>query len=477
MHKFPRAARGTLTSMLALSLLVAVASAQTATDQETVDGEHSGIGLVDGSQTKTAHPTHPDAQWYPDAGFGLFVHWGIASVKGLNISWSMIEGLGGKHAQITPNEYFALAKDFNPTQYDPEKWMKAAKAAGFTYAVLTTRHHEGFAMWPSNFGDFDTKNYLHGRDLVKDYVEACRHNGLKVGLYYSPPDWYFERNTKNFSRAKGPALDADLKPRTTPIPPEVLEKQNVEYAALVKGQVEELLTRYGKIDLLWFDGRPPVPNPESVITLERIRELQPGIVVNGRLHGHGDFLNYERTLKNPKSNDGWSEFCNPWTDLWAHKDGAPFRAPGYILGELATCRSLGINYLISVGPMANGAFCDEIYQNFAIVQHWMEQNGEAVKHTKPLPKGETASVPATAQGEARYLFALPKFRPGGRFAKDLLPPADETVTLTGVAKPTAVKWLADGSPVEFAYADRKVTIQLPASHRTRMVDVVKVDTE
>src|SRR5581483_11974790 len=148
---------------------------------ENVQAEHDAIGNAPMTNS-TAHTMHPDAQWYGDAGLGLFIHWGIASVKGINISWSMIEGLDGKPMQITPNDYWAMAKNFNPTNYNPDKWLKAARDAGFTYAVLTTRHHEGFALWPSDYGDFSTKNYMGGRDLVKDYVEACRKNGLKVGL-------------------------------------------------------------------------------------------------------------------------------------------------------------------------------------------------------------------------------------------------------------------------------------------------------
>ena len=151
----------------------------------------------------------PGAQWYPDAGFGLFIHFGIASVRAMNISWPMIPGralaakeitdpterdritstgdwnLDGKPNAITPNEYWSMAKrDFNPTDYNPDLWIKAAKDAGFTYAVLTTRHHEGFALWPSAYGDFNTKTYMGGRDLVKiPFVEACRKYGLaKVGL-------------------------------------------------------------------------------------------------------------------------------------------------------------------------------------------------------------------------------------------------------------------------------------------------------
>ncbi|HZS07651.1 MAG TPA: alpha-L-fucosidase [Blastocatellia bacterium] len=474
-------------------------------DKETVKGEHAGIGVETSKETASSHTRHPDAQWFPETGFGLFIHWGISSVRGMNISWPMIPGralakskvsaeereriiresdynLNGKPPQITPNEYWTMARDFNPQKYDPDKWLRAAREAGFTYVVLTTRHHEGFALWPSAYGDFDTKNFMGGRDLLKDYVAACRRNGLKVGFYYSPPDWYFDRDYMNFLYHGGapanpefPPLGPDLKPRTTKKPDAERIKHEAEYAALVKGQVEELLTRYGKIDLLWFDGKPPIPNGNNVITIERIRELQPGIVVNPRLHGHGDYITYERQLTTNKVATGWAEFCNTWTNSWPHVDGARFRANGYVLGQFVTSRSLGINYLLGVGPMATGEFTSEIYQNMAVVADWMKRNGQSVHGTKPLPAGESASVPATASASTRYLFILPQFRNGGAYDEDLLPPEEVTVTLKGIARPSAVRLLGDGATLKYEYSDKAITIQLPASRRTRLVDVVQVE--
>lgn len=471
-------------------------------DRGTVQAEHGDIGL--GKETAASHTQHPDAQWYPDAGLGLFIHWGIASVKAINISWPMIPGrklatkrisdplerariiregdynLNGHPNPITPNQYWEMAKDFNPQRYDPDKWLKAAKAAGFEYVVLTTRHHEGFALWPSAYGNFDTKNYMGGRDLLKPYVEACRKNGLKIGFYYSPPNWYFEKDFKNFlyggaakKNPEFPALDADLKPRTNRPSAEELEKHQKAYDEMVRGQVIELLTRYGKIDLLWFDGRPPTPNGSRCITQEEIRELQPGIVINPRLHGYGDFITYERTLGAHEPVNGWAEFCNTWTAYWPHVANAPFRAPGYVLGQLAASRAVGVNYLLGVGPTKDGEFVDQIYKNMAIVGQWMKHNGASVKGAaRPLPPAESASVPATARGSVRYLFAIPKFDdPFGA----PMPPKDERLTLSGVDEPKWVKLLASGSPLEHKYTGRTITITLPASKRTQLVDVVAVE--
>jgi alpha-L-fucosidase len=490
---------------IALSLCVAAAHGQTkSTDAATVQAEHSDIGVTASKTANAVHTQNPDAQWYPEAGFGLFIHWGISSVKAMNISWPMIPGralakqhitnsverehiiresdwnLNGKPPEVTPNQYWAMAKDFNPQKYDPDKWLKAAKEAGFTYVVLTTRHHEGFALWPSAYGNFDTKNFMGGRDLLKDYVEACRRNGLKVGFYYSPPDWNFDRDYMSFLYGGArklnpelPSLDADLKPRTTSHTKEEIAKHQAEYAALVNGQIEELLARYGKIDVLWFDGKPSAGD-NKIISQERIRELQPGIVMNPRLHGSGDFITYERTLGTDKIATGWAEFCNTWTTGWSHQN-IPFRAPGYVLGQLATCRSLHVNYLLGVGPMATGEFCDGIYENMTSVAGWMKRNGASVKAVQPLPTGESASVPATASGSTRYLFALPQFKDGGTYEKDLQPATDLTLKLNGVGKPAKVTLMGDGSPLSYDYSGATVTVQLPAAKRTKSVDVVQVD--
>ncbi len=473
-------------------------------DAQAVRGEHDTIGNAERRQTQP-HTAHPDAQWFGDADFGLFIHWGISSVRAMNISWPMIPGralaqkridsaaererivregdynLDGKPPAITPLEYWSMAKEFDPKKYDPDPWLAAAKEAGFSYAVLTTKHHEGFALWPSAYGDFNTKTHLGGRDLLKPYVEACRKYGLKVGFYYSGPDWYFDRDYNDFlyggARRRNPELPRlgpDLKPRSGEPDPEALKKHQQEYAALVKGQVEELLTRYGKIDLLWFDGRPRVPEPEKVVPLERIRELQPGIVVNPRMHGAGDYVTFERRLPAERPVVEWAEFCNTWTSSWSHQE-IPFRSTAFVLGQLAQSRAWGINYLLGVGPMASGEMSPDVYRNMAVVRDWMKAHGRSIRGARPLPAGETASVPATARGAERFLFAIPRFKAGGAYPEDQLPAADETLTLAGVgAKPRKVLQLADGRPLDFGYAGGVVTMALPAASRSTLVDVIAV---
>ena len=496
-----------MTRKIPLSLISALLASSLAfgadnqsSNQAVVDAEHSNIGLGSGPNIILKN-THPDAQWFGDAGLGIFFHWSICSVNATNISWPMIPFLKKQLSSeerdellktkdyrdlqgnkcIVPNQYWAQAPKFNPQNYHPEEWMKAAKAAGFTYAVLTTKHHDGFALWPSAYGDFNTKNTMGGRDLVKEWVEACRNNGLKVGLYFTGPDWHFTRNYMSFlanasqkTNPDFPSLDADYNPRPTKITPEEIAAYQKAFAEMFNGQVTELLTRYGKIDMIWFDGDVlRWIGTNHFISLKEMRKLQPGIVINPRTHKAGDFATFERTLKIDQPIKTWGELCDTWTTTWSHVDNIPFRAPHYVLGNLTTCHAKNVNYLLGVGPTKNGDLVPEIYKNMAIVGEWMKVNRDAVTKAKSLPEGESASVPATALGKTRYLFVQANNK--GVYAEDLLPATDVTLNLSGVEKPSSVTLTADGKPLEFSYADKKVTVQLPAAKRSTGVDVVKVE--
>jgi alpha-L-fucosidase len=173
--------------------------------------------------------------------------------------------------------------------------------------------------------------------------------------------------------------------------------------------------------------------------------------------------------------DGWAEFCNTWAGNWSYVD-QPFKQNGYVLGQLARCRSQAINYLLGIGPTKTGALSEQARENMKVVAGWMDKNGASLRGTKPLPKGEKANVPAAANGSTRYLFAVPQFKDGGSYPKDYVPPTDTTLTLSGISvKPTSVQLLADGSPLEFQVTGDTVTVQLPAAKRSELVDVVHID--
>ena len=431
-----------------------------------VDRQHALIGNPRVQAENTFHrTTHPAAQWFPDAGLGLFIHWGISGVRGDgDISWSMmktdhprrqqaVHGIYAIQNRITPAKYWEQATGFHADKFDPDKILAAAQKAGCRYAVLTTRHHDGFALWPSRFGEFNVGRYLPGRDLVKEYADACRRIGLKVGLYYSPPDWYFNRSYMSFRYGEQlPALDIHHHPCVLPPPPPGWEDR---FRAYLKGQVEELLTNYGAIDLLWFDG-----HGHDAISLQRIRELQPGIVINPRAHGVGDFDTAECAF--PKQRfPGWWEYCHVFADgAWAYLNHAAYKPTGWLLGELARARSWGGNFLPSIGPDAHGELPEAYYQRMAQLADWMTTGATSIFGVRPGPWPERADVPVTLRDRTWFLHF------------DLL--NEGTATLREVSEPVEVKLLRTGEPVPYVFAAGTLQITLDNDWRTTLDDVVAV---
>ncbi|MDD5678376.1 MAG: alpha-L-fucosidase [Kiritimatiellae bacterium] len=343
-----------------------------AAQNDAAKAQHAVLG-IEQERGQYKHTTHRDAQWFGTAGLGLFIHWGISSAHGgIDISWGMIAntpwdaGREGRN-KITPADYFKLAERFFPNRYDPERWLAPAARAGFRYAVMTTRHHDGYAMWPSAHGDFGTRTHLGGRDLVRPYVEACRRSGLKVGLYYSPPDWYWNRNYMSFNfgspansghLSDRPDFGLDHQPAIITPKPDGWDKR---YQAYVRAQVIELLTRYAPVDLLWFDGGP------AVMSIGEIRKFNPGIVVNTRMHGYGDFETPECAMPNGPI-DGWWELCETWPKCsWGYEKpgGEIYRPLDWMLGRLQQIRRWGGNYLINVGPRPDGTLAEAYYLRMA----------------------------------------------------------------------------------------------------------------
>jgi alpha-L-fucosidase len=277
---------------------------QTPKTKAAAADQHKEIGVETSSKAKYTSIINKD-HWFSKAGLGMFIHFGLASLGGNHdLSWSMIRDTKydkdqNNENKIKPTDYFNLARSFYPIDFCPNKWLKAAKTAGFEYAVLTTRHHDGFALWPSEYGDFSTKNYMNGHDLVKEYVDACRKNGIRVGFYYSPPDWYRGRLFRSWGYStkgskESPHLNVDWEPmEKLAQKPDDFNQKNIAY---VNGQLRELLTRYGKIDYLWFDGGAG----KEVLLFEEIKKLQPDIIINDRQHGYGDVMTRYFEGKFPK---------------------------------------------------------------------------------------------------------------------------------------------------------------------------------
>ncbi len=194
------------------------------------------------------------------------------------------------------------------------------------------------------------------------------------------------------------------------------------------------------------------------------------------MHGTGDFITYERHLPEERPEEiRWAEFCNPWNGNWPYVE-RPYKSLGYVLGELVTSRAWGINYLLGIGPMASGDLAPEAYENMQKAGEWMKKNREAVYAVRPLPINEEASVLASSNRNKRYLYLVPRFKDNSTSDTDLLPNEDMVVSLKGVPEPSGVVFLANSRKLNYVYAenDSVVTIRVPATDRSNLVDVICV---
>jgi len=405
------------------------------------------------TRAQESRNTHPDAQWFPEAGLGLFIHWGIASVGASgDLSWGMLANKPWTDKTVTPNTYYGWAKQWKPDQMDYDKMLAQAKAAGFTYAVMVTKHHDGFTLWPSKAGDLGTKQFLGGRDFVKEYVAACRKHGLKVGLYYSPPDWWFDRQYKSFAY-RGQALDMDHQPVTlSPKPAD----HDAKRKAYVAAQVTELLTQYGKIDLIWFDGgRGEIPNAE-------VRRLQPGIVINRRNGGGGDYGDTEGRPPT-KRFKGWFETCETcWpSKKWSYTEDAGWDTAPQVIAELVGLRAWGGNLLANLGPKGDGSLPDQAAAAWQEMADWMKHSRESVIGAGPGPFPESVNAPVTTRKGVAYVHFLPDFK--------------QTVIWKNASEPKKATLLRTGAAIPFKILDGSLRIDLPDVLRTSNVDVVKLE--
>ncbi len=409
-------------------------------------------------------------QWFAEAGLGMFIHWGISASDpcgSLEISWSMITGWAGPQATRTPVQYWKLADDFKAENYDPDNWMKAAKEAGFRYAVLTAKHHDGYALWPSEYGSYSTKQHLGRRDLVKEYVEACRKNGLKVGLYFSPADWYYNQDYMSFRLGtEGFDLWAKTDPNGSPVgiyhedielkkmPDEWTEK----FKDFMRGQVIELLTNYGKIDLLWFDYNF---RPDHVgITMDEIRAISPGTIVNHRLHGHGDFLTYELALPKEKPpKDTW-EACTLMGAGWAHRKDERQKPFPELLEWFVKTRAMGGNLLLNVAPRPDGTLPDGVYERFDQFADWLKVHKESVFGTQGGYWNNLSNYPVTMRDKIWYVH--------------LVPSIEEPIHINSDKIPEKIRLMRTKEKISWNPDPNGFTIDLDPAKRTEPVEVLKI---
>jgi len=384
-------------------------------------------------------------QWFREARFGLFIHFGLYAIPARG-EWVR------SYEEIPPEEYQPYFEQFNPRKFDARVWARAAKRAGMQYAVLTAKHHDGFCLFDSRYTDYKITNTPFGRDLVREYLEAFRAEGLRVGLYFSVIDW-IHPDYPHYGDRYHP-LRGD--------PAQGNEGRNWDnYVAYLHNQVRELCTGYGKLDLLWFDFSYDEMRGEkwrAAELMDMVRALQPEVVVNNRLEVsgegfgslaacrptpyHGDFVTPEKIippdgLQDAEGRDLCWESCVTMNNNWGYaRDDRFYKPAGLLIRKLVECVSKGGNMILNVGPMATGEFPPEALETLDAIGRWMDKNAESVLGCGKAGADKPEWGRFTRRGDTLYLHI---------FENSLGPLPVPAVPKEAVR---AVTMLADGSRVD-----------------------------
>ncbi len=430
---------------------VAAAGAGLAGNRALANGASAAPGQAEESPEVAADRPRRMAWWHA-AKFGMFIHWGLYSVIGQH-EWAM------EDEGIPIPQYELLAKHFTPKPHAAREWAKLAKQAGQKYMVMTSKHHEGFCNFETKLTNYCAPKQACGRDLVAEFVEAARAEGLRVGFYYSLMDWHHPDGARC-------ATDEDARQRF------------VEYT---HGLIRELMTNYGKIDILWYDvDWPLTPEQwESKKMNEMVFKLQPDIIVNNRNGLPGDFSTPEQHIQAAKAGRAW-ETCMTMNDSWGYQRADDnWKSPKTIVRNLITCAKGGGNYLLNIGPKPDGSVPEESVEILTAVGKWMDKNGPTIYESEPCRGGGTPFANLTRKGNMLYIhvYYWPSGTPAAQWLSFFQPPT--VVALGGLrAKVKSARLFATGQKVEFRQDDLSVQFfGLPAQAPDDPVTVIEAECD
>jgi alpha-L-fucosidase len=428
---------------------------------------------VCGAQPERAVPQETKAQrdqrmaWWREARFGMFIHWGLYAIPAGQWNGQKIGGAGEwimNTAKIPVSQYEPLQKQFNPVKFDAHQWARIAKGAGMRYIVITSKHHDGFCLFDSKLTDYDVMGTPFRRDILKELADACRAEGLRICWYHSIMDWHHP----------------DYLPRRPWDPRPGLTPDFNRYIEHLKGQLRELTTNYGKIGVLWFDGEweNTWTHEHGKMLYQYVRSLDPDIIINNRvdkgrqgmagLTAKGDFAGDFGTPEQEIPATGlpgvdW-ESCMTMNDTWGFKaDDHHWKSAETLVRNLIDIASKGGNYLLNVGPTAEGLIPEPSVQRLARMGQWMKVHGESIYGTSASPFKRLAWGRATQKPGKIYLhvFDWPK----------------GPLVVPGLKNPvTKAFLLADKDrALEVSTSDDGVAIQLPEQAPDKIASVVVLE--
>jgi alpha-L-fucosidase len=383
-------------------------------------------------------------KWWREARFGMFIHWDMSSVAGTEISWSRkatkpLDVSGHPAGYVEDPVYDNLYKKFNPVKFDAKSWVRAAQAAGMKYIVFTAKHHGGFCMWDTKLTDYSIMHTPFKRDVVKELSAACHEAGMKFGVYYSPRDWHH---------------------------PDYGMGDNRKYVDYMNGQVRELLTNYGKIDIIWWDsyGRGDLLNFWRIgETFDLVKSLQPGIIMNNRMAVLaeydrqpkpylGDFGSPEQQIGGFQTERNW-ESCMCVVDApgggWSYRPDGHVKSFKECMRTLIGCAIGDGNLLLDVGPNPEGEIPAEQIERITQMGQWLAKYGVSVYGTSGGPWKPASWGGSTHRGGTVYLHLLA--RPAGDLVLSPIP---------GHAVVSA-KLLGSAEAVPFQQTAARLTFSIP----------------
>lgn len=411
--------------------------------------------------------------WYRQAKFGMFIHWGPYSLASVEASWPIMRP--SAQFPITEEEYRSLPKRFNPVHYDPDAWVELAKSAGQRYMVFTTKHHDGFCMFDSSYTDYKITETPYKGDIVARLAEACHRHGMPLGFYYSPPDM------------NHPAFRDTSKPASTNWNGEPTREWWPIYLHYMELQLRELLTRYGDVAIIWFDGLYNQRKFDGYRMQRAILEQQPQTLINNRIGIPGDYetpeqflpasipvkgntldFNHRNAGSKPREVPPQDEFrlwetCMTINNTWAYnKNDRAFKSAKDLIRTLVEVASRGGNFLLNVGPQPDGQIQPEFVERLQAIGKWMDRNGDSIYGTTYGPVQGHAAVRTTARNSDVFVHVMEW--PGS--------PLD--LSVTNLPKFRSASVLSTGEAVEFHQANDRLILNLPPQSPDPVVTVIRL---
>ena len=411
-------------------------------------------------------------EWFQDQKFGFMMHWAPYSQWGCIESWPLVEEdkwarpddlpawtERGKDIEHFKHDYWLLPKTFNPVRFDPRRWAQAAKGAGMKYVVFTTKHHDGFSMFDTRLTDFritapDVPFHANARsNIVREVFGAFRKEGFGIGAYFSKADWH----SPDYWRPEAPARTRNPNYDTRQDP-----ARWSKFVDFTHGQIKELMTGYGHIDILWLDAGQVRP-PEQDLQMDRLatmaRGYQPGLIMVDRTVG-GRFENYrtpEQEVPEKPLPFVW-ETCMTMGDQWSFKPNDKYKSTRQLIHLLVDIVGKGGNFLLTVGPQPDGELPATALERMREIGAWMKLNGEAIYGTRPIAPYKEGSVVFTQRGDTVYAL---------RLLSDDAWPATVELSALRPAPGAKVRLLGSKKPLAWTEANGKVTVNLPENIRQK----------